>query len=162
MRRVVTGEGPDGRSHVVSDGPAATAEVGTMDLEMLWRNDSAPPLPAPTDVPTEVAFPPAGGVWVITWTIPAGTTGEDPEDVVQSTGERPGFHSTDSVDVNVVLSGEVVLELDEGEVALAAGDLVVVNGSRHAWQNRSSEPVRVLSTIVGGTRTPTTALSDEP
>ena len=156
MRRVVTGEGPDGRSYAVSDGKTTTAEVGTMDLDLLWRNDTAPTLPAPTEVPGEVAFPPAGGVWVITWTIPAGTTGEDPDDIVQSTGERPGFHSTDSVDVNLVLSGEVVLELDEGEVALRAGDLVVVNGSRHAWQNRSSEPVRVLSTIVGGTRTPTT------
>ena len=156
MRRVVTGEGPDGRSHVVSDGPATTAEVGEMDLDLLWRNDSAPLLPTATDVSPEVAFPVAGGVWVITWTIAAGATGEDPEDIVQSTGERPGFHSTESVDVNLVLSGEVVLELDEGEVVLRAGDLGVVNGSRHAWQNRSSEPVRVLSTIVGGTRTPTT------
>ncbi|MCE3550852.1 cupin domain-containing protein [Pseudonocardia sp. RS11V-5] len=154
MRRVVTGETSDGKSYVVSDGEAATADVGTMDLDLLWRNDTAPPLPALTTVSTEVSFPPPGGVWVITWTIPAGTTGEDPADIVQSTGERPGFHSTDSVDVNVVLSGEVVLELDDGEVGLRAGDLVVVNGSRHAWQNRSSEPVRVLSTIVGGTRTP--------
>jgi quercetin dioxygenase-like cupin family protein len=156
MRRVVTGEGPDGRSRVVSDGAATTAEVGTMDLDLLWRNHAAPALPAATDVSPEVAFPPPGGVWVITWTIPGGAPSEDPDDIVQSTGERPGFHSTDSVDVNVVLSGEVVLELDEGEVALRAGDLVVVNGSRHAWQNRSSEPVRVLSTIVGGTRTPST------
>ncbi|OLL75962.1 hypothetical protein Ae168Ps1_4366 [Pseudonocardia sp. Ae168_Ps1] len=153
MRRVVTSEGADGRSFVLSDGEAATAEVGMMDLDLLWRNDTAPALPADTEVPAEVSFPPPGGVWVITWTIPAGTTGEDPEEIVASTGERPGFHSTESVDVNVVLAGEVVLELDEGEVTLRTGDLVVVNGSRHAWQNRSSEPVRVLSTIVGGTRT---------
>ncbi|WP_345417480.1 cupin domain-containing protein [Pseudonocardia xishanensis] len=157
---MVTTEGHDGRSYILSDGAAATAEVGTMDLDLLWRNDAVPALPADTEVPTEVSFPPPGGVWVITWTIPAGTTGEDPDDIVASTGERPGFHSTESVDVNVVLSGEVVLELDEGEVTLRAGDLVVVNGSRHAWQNRSSEPVRVLSTIVGGTRTPS-SLTDE-
>ena len=152
MRRVVTSESSDGRSFVLSDGDAATAEVGTMDLDLLWRNETVPALPAAADVPAEVSFPPPGGVWVITWTIPAGATGEDPEDVVASTGERPGFHSTESVDVNVVLSGEVVLELDDGEVNMRAGDLVVVNGSRHAWQNRSPEPVRVLSTIVGGTR----------
>ncbi|MEQ3549920.1 cupin domain-containing protein [Pseudonocardia nematodicida] len=149
---MVTTEGPDGRSFVLSDGDAVTAQVGGMDLDLLWRNESVPTLPADPDVPAEVSFPPAGGVWVITWTIPAGATGEDPDDIVASTGERPGFHSTESVDVNLVLSGEVVLQLDEGEVVLAVGDLVVVNGSRHAWHNRSSEPVRVLSTIVGGSR----------
>lgn len=152
MRKVVTGEGPDGRSYVLSDGTADVAEVGSMDLELLWRGDSAPIVPNDGKSGTEVSFPPPGGVWVITWTIPPGGTGEDPEDIVQSTGERPGFHSTDSVDVNIVLSGSVVLELDDGEVELQAGDLVVVNGSRHAWQNRSAETVRVLSAIVGAAR----------
>lgn len=54
--------------------------------------------------------------------------------------------------MNYVLSGSVFIELDFGETELRAGDLVVVNGDRHAWHNRSSELVKVLATIVGAHR----------
>jgi len=51
---------------------------------------------------------------------------------------HPGMHTTDTVDFDVVLSGEVYLQLDDGaEVLLKAGDCVIQNGTRHAWQNRS-------------------------
>ncbi len=46
---------------------------------------------------------------------------------------NPGMHTTDTVDFDVILSGEVYLELDDGaEVLLKAGDCVVQNGTRHA------------------------------
>ena len=51
------------------------------------------------------------------------------------------MHTTDTVDFDVVVSGEIWLELDDGaEVKLEAGDCVVQNGTRHSWHNRSSEP----------------------
>ena len=54
--------------------------------------------------------------------------------------DHPGMHTTDSVDFDVVLFGEVVLELDDGvEAVLKPGDCVVQNGTRHAWHNRSTE-----------------------
>lgn len=65
------------------------------------------------------------------------------------TGERdgksvvvsPGMHTSDTVDIDFVLSGEVHVELDDGaEVHLKAGDVQVQNGTRHAWRNRSDEP----------------------
>jgi uncharacterized cupin superfamily protein len=44
--------------------------------------------------------------------------------------ENPGMHTTDTVDFDVVMSGEVYLELDDGsEVLLKAGDCVVQNGT---------------------------------
>lgn len=52
-----------------------------------------------------------------------------------------------------VISGEVDLELDDGEtVHLRAGDCVIQNGTRHAWRNRSDEPVVIFVTLLGARR----------
>jgi quercetin dioxygenase-like cupin family protein len=67
--------------------------------------------------------------------------------------DHPGMHTTDTVDFDVVISGEVYLELDDGaEVLLTAGDCVIQNGTRHAWHNRSSEKCVVAVTLVGAER----------
>jgi quercetin dioxygenase-like cupin family protein len=67
--------------------------------------------------------------------------------------DAPGMHTTDTVDFEVVLSGEVVLELDDGaEVTLRAGDTVVQNGTRHAWRNRGDVPAVIAVGIIGAVR----------
>ena len=67
--------------------------------------------------------------------------------------ENPGMHTTDTVDIDVVISGEVDLELDDGKtVHLRAGDCVIQNGTRHAWHNRTSEPVVLFVTLLGAAR----------
>jgi quercetin dioxygenase-like cupin family protein len=66
---------------------------------------------------------------------------------------HPGMHTTDTVDFDVIASGEVYLELDDGaEVRLKAGDCVIQNGTRHAWHNRSSEKCVISVAIVGAER----------
>jgi quercetin dioxygenase-like cupin family protein len=63
------------------------------------------------------------------------------------------MNTTDTVDFDVILSGEVYLELDDGaEVLLKAGDCVIQNGTRHAWHNRSSEKCVISVAIVGAQR----------
>jgi quercetin dioxygenase-like cupin family protein len=60
------------------------------------------------------------------------------------------MHTTATIDFEVVLEGEVWLELDNGAVAhLRAGDTVVQNGTRHAWHNRGTLPARLAVFIVG-------------
>jgi len=67
--------------------------------------------------------------------------------------ENPGMHTTDSIDYDVVLEGEIVLELDDGkEVTLRPHDVVVQNGTRHAWRNRSDKPAKMLFVLVGASR----------
>src|SRR5436190_139966 len=67
--------------------------------------------------------------------------------------DAPGMHTTPTVDFEVVLEGEVWLELEDGkEVHLRPGDCVVQNGTRHAWRNRTSEPCTMLSILVGARR----------
>ncbi len=61
--------------------------------------------------------------------------------------DHPGMHRTDTI---IVISGEVWLELDDGqEVHLKPGDTVVQNGMRHAWRNKSSEPCVLAVTLIG-------------
>ena len=53
---------------------------------------------------------------------------------------HPGMHRTRSVDYAVIMSGEIDLLLDDDEVHLKAGDVVVQRGTNHAWVNRGTEP----------------------
>ena len=72
----------------------------------------------------------------------------------ESSPNNPGMHTTDTVDFDAILSGEVYLELDDGaEVLLKAGDCAVQNGTRHVWHNRSSQNCVIAVTLVGAERT---------
>jgi mannose-6-phosphate isomerase-like protein (cupin superfamily) len=61
---------------------------------------------------------------------------------------HPGFHKTTSVDYAIVLSGEIYALMDEGEVLLRAGDVLVQRGTNHAWSNRSDEPARLAFVLI--------------
>ncbi|HSP48657.1 MAG TPA: cupin domain-containing protein, partial [Pseudolabrys sp.] len=53
------------------------------------------------------------------------------------------MHRTRTVDYAIVMSGEIDMLLDEGEVHLKAGDVVVQQATNHAWVNRGKEICRV-------------------
>jgi mannose-6-phosphate isomerase-like protein (cupin superfamily) len=64
--------------------------------------------------------------------------------------DAPGMHTTATIDFEVVLSGSVVLELDDGAtVRLEPGDTVVQNGTRHRWSNPGSVPATLAVFMVG-------------
>jgi quercetin dioxygenase-like cupin family protein len=64
--------------------------------------------------------------------------------------DDPGMHTTATIDFEVVLSGTVPLELDDGAtVELRPGDTVVQNGTRHRWSNTGTEPA-VLAVFICG------------
>lgn len=64
--------------------------------------------------------------------------------------DSPGMHTTPTVDYIVVLSGEPSLEVDGGVCRhLKVGDVVILNGTRHAWRNLSDAPARILSVMIG-------------
>jgi quercetin dioxygenase-like cupin family protein len=52
----------------------------------------------------------------------------------------------------MVLEGEVVLQLEGGDVVLHRGDCVVQHGTRHRWLNRSNKPAIMVFFTVGATR----------
>ena len=68
--------------------------------------------------------------------------------------DAPGMHTTDSIDYVLVVSGEATLELDDGEqTVLRAGDVVIQNGTRHAWRNHGTESCTIVGVAIGADRT---------
>jgi mannose-6-phosphate isomerase-like protein (cupin superfamily) len=61
---------------------------------------------------------------------------------------HPGMHRTRSLDYAVVISGEIDMLLDEGEVHLKAGDVVVQQATNHSWVNRGHEPCRIAFILI--------------
>ncbi|KAI1386065.1 uncharacterized protein F4822DRAFT_304634 [Hypoxylon trugodes] len=60
------------------------------------------------------------------------------------------MHRTLSLDYAVVLSGEIVLGLDDGEEkTVKAGDFIVQQGVNHTWHNRTDEVCRIAFVMVG-------------
>ena len=60
------------------------------------------------------------------------------------------MHRTETVDYGIVLSGKLWLVLDEGEVELGPGDIVVQRGTNHAWSNRTEETARMVFVLLDG------------
>jgi uncharacterized cupin superfamily protein len=58
------------------------------------------------------------------------------------------MHKTRSVDYAVVMEGEIDMILDDGEVHLASGDVMVQQGTDHAWVNRGERPCRIAFVLI--------------
>ncbi len=66
--------------------------------------------------------------------------------------DRPGMHMSDTLDFVYVLSGEMYLELDRGEVLVKQGDAVVGRGGWHNWRVETEEPCVIMSLMLGAER----------
>lgn len=173
IRCVVAGQTKSGKSVVIQDAPCEPITLGLLpgfEFHRLWGSDSVPALPSDGTCPPQPRyFPPKGGFRFAFFTVPPGTEAvTDPTEIAPAIAElqqklpglaevlepdHPGMHSTDTVDFDIIVSGEVYLELDDGvEVRLQAGDCVIENGTRHAWHNRSSEKCVIAVTLVGAER----------
>ncbi len=59
------------------------------------------------------------------------------------------MHRTSSIDYAVILSGSIVLELDDrAEVILNAGDVLVQRGTIHNWINRGTESCTIAFVLI--------------
>lgn len=173
VRQVVTGVDADGKSVFVRDEQIEPVTLQLMpgaEFHQLWGSDEVPKLPTDGSRPDiKGYFPRAEGFRFYLFTLPPSTVAApeniDFEAALREVSEKLpgltdvmepdnlGFHTTDTVDFELVLSGEIVLELDDGaEVTLKTGDTVVQNGTRHAWHNRRDVPAVIAVGIVGAIR----------
>jgi len=67
------------------------------------------------------------------------------------------MHRTESIDYGVVIDGEMTLVLDDSEVLLKPGSVVIQRGTNHAWANRSGRPCRMLFVLIDGAYDPSIA-----
>ncbi|RSM80946.1 cupin domain-containing protein [Kibdelosporangium aridum] len=171
IRRVVTGFDRDGRSCVVSDGPAPRTHdfkhLPGFSNTVVWSlADAVAPAGSPADptpslttlMPgpggsalTIVRFPPAAALADVDFEAAAEEEARELPGLADTFDpDRPGFHATRTVDYQIVLSGELWLGLDTGEEThVRAGDVVIQNGTSHAWTNRTDEPAILAAVSIG-------------
>jgi hypothetical protein len=160
LRRIVTGHDAEGKSAIVIDGPPTP-------FGAYWMTDATPvdnTSPGDAGVQVRKLEPAAGGSIFRFAEIP-------PEDSKLSREERehqtaklfaqmdaahcrpdtsrhPGMHKTRTIDYVVLLSGEVTLLLEKGEVDLKPFDVVVQRGTNHAWVNKGKAPALIAAVLI--------------
>ena len=173
IRRVVTGDGADGRSRIVEDAPAAAvrtvAERPGYRSVNVWRTEETPAkIGAPDSSASHKGIlPPKNGNILRIIDFPPEP--EDPEERrrrIHATfagmfkdashdkrdGAHPGMHRTETVDYAIVLEGEIWALMDKGETLMKAGDVLIQRGTNHAWANRSGRTARICFVLMDGRR----------
>ena len=173
IRRVVTGHNAQGKSIFLMDGPAPSMHsrgTGATASTELWVTNSTPADNAGSDDPTlsqprrlpppkngtvfrVVEYPP-DSQRVAALRAPDASHDAKAEGYARDLANRrhPGFHKTQSIDYAIVLSGEIYALMDDGEVLLKAGDVLIQRGTSHAWSNRSGKVCRMAFVLVAAKR----------
>jgi len=176
IRRIVTSLDQKGKSVFKSDGPAprATAfqHIPGFVTSLLWEtlpNASVQVVEKDPAVAASSWVPAPGGTNIMFVTFPPDTVMTSPDFDPAAAGaeymkvlpglaekfemDHPGMHTSDSVDYAVLMDGELHLELDDGATKkLGPRDVVIQNGTRHAWRNKSDKPATILFVLVGAER----------
>ena len=174
VRRVVTGHDENGKAIVISDGDAPAVRTnplrpGHISTD-IWKTHGAPAHIGretdPTLGPRQIHPPKLGTVIRIADVPPESDAirnldpaqsrelfkamGNEAASTFGRGGRHPLMHRTETVDYAVVISGEIYLLLDDTDVHLRAGDVVIQRGTNHAWSNRSGKPCRMLYVLIDG------------
>jgi naringenin degradation protein FdeH len=163
VRRVVAGHDASGRAVVLRDGDAPNAKLrqatGLTSI-LVWVTDESPADVSRredrADREIGVAPPPRGSIFRVVDFPPLGATRVDNAAMLTELGLAHGaggarsalMHRTKSIDYAVVMSGEIDMLLEDSEVHLKAGDVLVQQGTIHAWENRGRETCRVAFVLI--------------
>ena len=173
-RRIVTGIGPDGRSVIVTDGEAPGTfrfADGAIGYAALWETGGplASPLQGGDAVRPWIQLHPVGdGISFKSIVLPpsaemarlamsAPTMGAEMQTLapgMRTTGHHdpvdPAIHRTDTIDLGVIVEGEVELALpDGGPLRLGPGNCIVQRGTWHKWRNVGDTSARFVSVMFG-------------
>ena len=175
FNRVVTGHDAEGKAVIVSKGPPPRSQLvggpGGPTFIEVWQTLETPALIQPQPREAEqsglVLAPPPGGTRIRVIEFPPEAdeirklTESEALEKFRSMGggqastsiqgaPHPLMHRTKTVDYAIVLEGEMTLIVDRGETTIRAGDIVIQNGTNHAWANRSGEICRMAFILIDG------------
>jgi quercetin dioxygenase-like cupin family protein len=179
FRRIVTGHNEAGLAIIVEDAPPTRVqrfggEGGPMFYEVWHTKEMPARIDRASLEPDEqgiVLAPPKNGTRIRVLDFPPvdetrrelsaeearehfATIGAGDALASQSDGKRQAkhayMHRTETVDYGIVLEGELVLIMDEGETTIRAGDIVIQRGTNHGWENRSNVNCRIAFILVDG------------
>jgi mannose-6-phosphate isomerase-like protein (cupin superfamily) len=167
IRRVVTTVDNSDKATVLFDGAAPHKKVRPQAQtvsRLIWVTNQTPAdLSGTADrAAVEIGImPPSGGsVFRIVEfpPEPPELRNLDPASMLASLGDgaprrglpprHPAMHRTRTVDYAVVMAGEIDMLLDDSEIHLKAGDVLVQQGTNHAWVNRGTEPCRIAFVLI--------------
>lgn len=141
IRRVVTGQAADGRSTFSFDDEVEGLPTSPgVTIAELWATAEAPA--------SNAGSADAARKRHSLLPDPSGTLLRIFEVEPQDPDSDLGFHTTDTVDYIYVIEGEIVALVEQGEVLLRAGDVLVQRGTEHAWSNRSRRVCRMLAVMI--------------
>ncbi len=146
IRRVVTGFDGQGNAIWTHDGDAE-AEMGNKavgsSVTDVWRTYSSPAGMTEEGATKEYTIlpPPEGAVFRIAHIPPMELIRQRSDVPVDIDSEDYGMHITPTVDMTLIVSGEIWLKLENNpeEKHLKAGDILVQRGTNHAWRNKSDK-----------------------
>ncbi len=171
IRRIVTGKDRMGKAIILSDRVATTIQTregSSTTSTLLWVTDSTPAeLTGDTDAADRQIGIPPPNEGTICRIVEFGPDKDATADAatqharLQEMGVAPegdqaehprhhGMHRTRTIDYAIVLSGEIDMLLDDSEVHVKAGDVVIQRGTNHAWVNRGDAPCRIAFVLIDG------------
>jgi hypothetical protein len=169
IRRVVTGHNAAGKSIFITD--AATPHVfqrskGSAVVHELWETAGTPadnrgsadaiarghrlPPPQHGSVFRVIEYPPDSerlAAIAHETALPDDGSGRDAA-TDRNNPRHAGFHKTATIDYAIVLSGEIYAMMDEGELLLKTGDVLIQRGTNHAWSNRTNDTAVVAFVLI--------------
>ena len=170
-RRIVTGHDMSGKAVALFDGTVEAHQrtPGGNAITMLWVTSESPVDVSGsadrTSIKVGVPPPPNGSIFRIVDFPPTkpGTGHVDHHKILVGMGIDPatqGYmrhattHRTRSIDYAIVLEGEIDMLMDDTEVHMKAGDVLVQQGTNHAWVNNGSKPCRIAFILIDATEPP--------
>lgn len=154
VRRVVTGFNDAGESTVIADTTIDSKRGGRCGYQHapIWATDTLP-VELPEGINETNSDTEDGGDLVVddpsTWSIGTCVPGGSAFRIVRYAPKvQKRWHQTDSIDYGIVLSGNLWLQLEDDEVQLHAGDVIVQRSTIHNWQNRGDEPCLVAFVLI--------------
>ena len=167
VRRVVVGHDKEGKAIALLDSHATpkARSPGGNAVANLWVTSEFPvDLNGSADrAQTQVGVPPpANGTIFRIVDFPPASAGAashpvDHDKVLRGMGIDPatqGYtrhantHRTRSIDYAIVLDGEIDMLMDDSEVHLKAGDVLIQQGTNHAWVNNSAKDCRIAFVLI--------------
>lgn len=160
VRRIVTGTNAQGRSHIQSDGdaPNAYCEPGRPTAHVLWATgESRAPGEEPAPKGHKFPFHSANGsiLRVVDFPPDSFYNQEELLKFLDESGVRDNnkprhfwFHKTESLDYAIVLDGEIYAMMDEDEVLMRQGEILIQRATNHSWSNRSDKPCRMAFVLL--------------
>ena len=140
FRRIVTGHDAGGLAIVKSVDTFTPRRIpsGDADFAQVWTTAS---------VPADNNDESDGGKRDVGLTLRGGSAIRV---VDMLPGRQSPMHRTYSLDFGIIMSGELELELDGGQVQkLRAGDIVVQRGTNHLWRNPSRDTIcRIVFVLI--------------